>query len=65
MITIKKNLFTIIVFKNYKSFTKMTVKGLKEFIFENYYKQISFTEKDSWRVKNDLLLIATYLTKTM
>ena len=42
----------------------MTVKGPKEFIFENYYKQISFTKKDSWRIKKDLLLIATNLTKT-
>ena len=26
----------------------MTVKDLKEFIFENYYYQIDFTEKDSY-----------------
>ena len=24
---------------------KMTLKDLREFIFENYYKQISFTKK--------------------
>ena len=26
----------------------MTVKDLKEFIFENYYYRIDFTEKDSY-----------------
>ena len=27
---------------------KMTAKDLKEFIFENYYKRIGFTKKDSY-----------------
>ena len=35
------------------------MKDLKEFIFENYYKEIGFTEKDSYhslgRVKKKLL----------
>ena len=27
---------------------KMMVRDLKEFIFENYYKQIGFTKEDSY-----------------
>ena len=45
----------------------MTVKYLKEFIFQNYDEQIGYIEKDScyslWRV--DLLLLATKLTKIL
>ena len=51
-------------------FKKSTVKYLKEFIFENYYKQKGFIEKDSYyllgRVKRKyLLLFANNLTKNI
>ena len=47
---------------------KMTVNELREFIFENYYKQIGFVKEESYysikRLKNkDLLLFATKLIK--
>ena len=47
---------------------KMTVNELREFIFENYYKQIGFVKEKSYysikRLKNkDLLLFATKLIK--
>ena len=34
-------------FRYRKSFNKMLVKDLKEFIFENYYKQTGCAEEDS------------------
>ena len=47
---------------------KMTVNELRDFIFENYYKQIGFVKEKSYysikRLKNkDLLLFATKLIK--
>ena len=47
---------------------KMTVNKLRDFIFENYYKQIGFVKEKSYysikRLKNkDLLLFATKLIK--
>ena len=50
--------------------SKMTAKDLREFIFENYYEQIGFTEKDSYYslkklIKKYLVLFATNLTKNM
>ena len=46
----------------------MTVNKLRDFIFENYYKQIGFVKEKSYysikRLKNkDLLLFATKLIK--
>ena len=46
----------------------MIVRDLREFIFENYYRQIAFTEKDSYYSftklrKRVLVLFATNLTK--
>ena len=45
----------------------MTMKDLREFLFENYYKQIGFTKKDSYcslkMRKKDLVLFPTNLTK--
>ena len=44
---------------------KMMVKDLREFIFENYYKQIRFTKEDSYyalekqKKEKDLVLLAT------
>ena len=39
-----------------KVFTKWRQKNLKEFVFESYYKQIGFSEKDGYyslgKVKN-------------
>ena len=44
----------------------MTVKELKDFIFENYYRQIGFTKENSYYLvkyqkEKDLLLLATKL----
>ena len=44
----------------------MTIKNLKNFIFENYYRQIGFTNENSsysmkHQKKKDLLLLATKL----
>ena len=46
----------------------MMVRDLREFLFENYYRQIAFTEKDSYYSftklrKRVLVLFATNLTK--
>ena len=43
---------------------KMTIKELKDFISENYYRRIRFTEENSYysmkhRKKKDLLLVVT------
>ena len=53
-----------------KVFKKITMKTLNQFIFKNYSnysKRIGFIEKDNnyllGRVKEDLLLFATYLKK--
>ena len=45
---------------------KMKIKELKDFIFENYYRQIEFTKENSYysmkhQKKKDLLLLATKL----
>ena len=45
---------------------KMTINELKDFIFENYYKQIGFTKENSYysikdKKKKDLFLLATKL----
>ena len=42
----------------------MTIKELKDFIFENYYRRIGFTKENSYysvkyQQKKDLLLYAT------
>lgn len=45
----------------------MTVRKLKEFIFENCYRRIGFTKANSYyvirnkKIKKDLLLLATKL----
>ena len=45
----------------------MTMKDLREFLFENYYKQKGFIKKESYRSlkmrKKDLVLFPTNLTK--
>ena len=47
----------------------MTVRKLKEFIFENCYRQIGFTKANSYylirnqKIKKDLLLLATKLVQ--
>ena len=46
----------------------MKVKDVREFIFENYYKEIGFTKKDNYYLlkkaeKRDFVLIATNLMK--
>ena len=45
---------------------KMKIKELKDFIFENYYRQIEFTKQNSYysmkhQKKKDLLLLAPKL----
>ena len=47
-------------------YIKVTIKELKDFIFENYYRQIEFTKEKSYysmkhQKKKDLLLLATKL----
>ena len=47
----------------------MTVRKLKEFIFENCYRRIGFTKANSYyvirnqKIKKDLLLLANKLVK--
>ena len=52
LITIEKTLVTII----YKLLLVLIFHKLKEFVFESYYKQIGFSEKDGYyslgKVKN-------------
>ena len=46
---------------------KSSVKDLREFIFENYFKQIGFTKEDSYfsltNWKETFILFVTRLTK--
>ena len=48
------------------SIKKMAVKILREFIYENYYKPISFTKNDNYyllkKAKKDLVLFTNKLT---
>ena len=51
---------------NILSAAKKIIKELKDFIFENYYRQIGFTKENSYysmkhRKKKDLSLFATKL----
>ena len=46
----------------------MTVKQIRDFIFENYYKRIGFSKENAYysmkhQKKKDLQLFATILTK--
>ena len=46
----------------------MTVNEIKDFIFENYYKQIGFSKENSYysmKHKKDLQFFATKLIKKM
>ena len=48
------------------SIKKMTIKELKDFIFENYYRRIGFPKENSYYLmkhqkKKDLFLFATKL----
>ena len=39
----------------------MTIKELKDFIFENHYRQSGFTKENSWEKNKDLLTFPTKL----
>ena len=48
----------------------MSIKGPKDFIFENCYRRIGFTKENIYysikhRKKEDLLLLAARLTKSI
>ena len=53
---------------NIRSVTKMTLKELKEFIFENYYRQNGFSKENSYysmkyQKKKDFPVFANKLMK--
>ena len=53
-------------FEHRKCYIKKTVKGHTEFLFENYYKWLGFTEEDSYyslkkKMKQDLVLFTAIL----
>ena len=53
-----------------KAIKKMSVNHLRDFIFENYYKQIGFSEEDSYYLmkhlkRKDLLVLANKLIRKM
>ena len=59
-------LYTDVYFEYTQRYKKMTIKELKDFIFENYYRQIGFTKENSYYLvkyqkEKDLLLLATKL----
>ena len=50
----------------FSAIKKMTIKELKDFIFENYYRRIRFPKENSYYLmkhqkKKDLLLLPTKL----